>query len=119
MEGNRTGPSETSPLLLAKRVRVCGRACSQHHDPGTAQVVDNTSCFLLISNQAVVPENGEELFVLAGSLRDELGSYPTHAWVRNPPGFAGRMFARESGLEGCTVWGKTGHLNSPEVGVEE
>jgi len=30
-------------------------------------------------------DDGEEFFVLQGEVRDELGSYATHCWVRQPP----------------------------------
>ncbi|MCB9947770.1 MAG: cupin domain-containing protein [Rhodospirillaceae bacterium] len=49
---------------------------------------------------------GEEILVLAGTLRDEDGDYRQGTWIRNPD-------AHRHGLatgEGCTLWVKRGHL---------
>ena len=49
---------------------------------------------------------GDEIFVLAGSFRDEHGSYAKGTWIRNP---AGTRHGIES-PEGCMLWIKRGHL---------
>ena len=49
---------------------------------------------------------GEEIFVLEGVFADELGTYPTGTWIRNPAGSSHTPFSRE----GCTIYVKTGHL---------
>ena len=51
---------------------------------------------------------GEEIFVLAGSLEDEHGSYPKGAWLRNPPGSVPERWSRD----GCELYVKTGHLGA-------
>jgi len=51
-------------------------------------------------------EGGDEIFVLAGSFRDENGSYKKGTWIRNPPG-ARHGFESP---EGCLLWIKRGHL---------
>lgn len=49
---------------------------------------------------------GEELFVLAGELRDEHGVYPAGTWVRQPPGSDHAPWSDP----GCTVLVIAGHL---------
>ncbi len=49
---------------------------------------------------------GEEIFVLEGTFEDEMGSYPTGTWLRNPPNSCHTPFTRE----GCVIFVKTGHL---------
>lgn len=49
---------------------------------------------------------GDEIFVIAGSFQDELGSYKKGTWIRNPPG---TRHGIES-PEGCLLWIKRGHL---------
>jgi anti-sigma factor ChrR (cupin superfamily) len=49
---------------------------------------------------------GEEIFVLDGVFEDELGSYPSGTWLRNPPGSIHTPFSRE----GCIIYVKVGHL---------
>lgn len=51
---------------------------------------------------------GEEIFVLAGSLEDEHGSYPKGAWLRNPPGSVPERWSRD----GCELYVRTGHLGA-------
>jgi hypothetical protein len=46
-----------------------------------------------------LPE-GEELFVLRGELTDERGTYPTHTWLRLPPGAS----HRPRSASGCLVY---------------
>jgi len=49
---------------------------------------------------------GEEIYVLSGTLTDDLGAYPDGSWIRNPPGYR-----RQLGAQGSTVyWVKRGHL---------
>jgi anti-sigma factor ChrR (cupin superfamily) len=55
---------------------------------------------------------GEELLVLAGTLQDEHGTYPTGTWIRQPDGSSHSPYSRE----GCTLWVKRGHL--PPVSPE-
>jgi anti-sigma factor ChrR (cupin superfamily) len=50
---------------------------------------------------------GEEIFVLAGDLRDGTGSYRAGDWIRNPPGFRRAL----SSEHGATFWSKRGHLS--------
>ena len=49
---------------------------------------------------------GKELFVLAGTMDDEQGSYPAGTWMRWP------MDSRHnpSSTQGCLLWVKHGHL---------
>lgn len=57
-----------------------------------------------------VPEHdhpgGEEIYVIAGRLADEAGSYAQGTWLRFPDGSRHRPFSEE----GCTLYVKTGHL---------
>lgn len=55
-----------------------------------------------------VHPGGEEIFVLDGVFSDEEGSYPAGTWLRNPPYSHHRPFSRG----GCTIWVKTGHMDS-------
>jgi anti-sigma factor ChrR (cupin superfamily) len=50
---------------------------------------------------------GEEILVLQGVLRDELGSYPAGSWLRSP---CGSRHAPFTGDEGALVYVKLGHL---------
>lgn len=85
-----------------------------------------------LSADVTLPPNGEELLVLEGELSDpdlatqrdegkgvevDDGTYRRRTWARNPAFFAGRVVRRTAGPEGCLVWFKTNHLNSPEIGV--
>jgi anti-sigma factor ChrR (cupin superfamily) len=49
---------------------------------------------------------GAELYVIAGELQDEHGTYPAGTWLRTPRGSSHAPRAREATL----VWVKTGHL---------
>lgn len=49
---------------------------------------------------------GEEVFVLSGEFRDELGIYPTHTWSRSPHMSEHFPFVEEE----TVIWVKTGHL---------
>jgi anti-sigma factor ChrR (cupin superfamily) len=49
---------------------------------------------------------GEEVLVLAGGYRDELGSYGVGSWVRSPPGSAHEV----SSDSGALLYVKSGHL---------
>ena len=52
---------------------------------------------------------GEEVFVLAGELRDEHGTYPAGTWIRNPVGSEHTPFSPE----GALLFVKSGHLLAP------
>lgn len=64
-----------------------------------------------------VPKHGEEVFVVEGSMSDDLGEHRLWSWARNS--VAGQVLQREAGPEGCLLYIKSGHLASPEVGVGE
>ncbi|MES2624224.1 MAG: cupin domain-containing protein [Pseudomonadota bacterium] len=49
---------------------------------------------------------GEEIYVIAGNIRDDEGSYPAGTWLRLPPGSSHFMVAVENAL----LWVKSGHL---------
>ncbi|WP_045385661.1 cupin domain-containing protein [Vibrio rotiferianus] len=49
---------------------------------------------------------GEEIFVLSGEFKDELGEYPTHTWLRSPHMSEHFPFVEEE----TVIWVKTGHL---------
>jgi anti-sigma factor ChrR (cupin superfamily) len=55
---------------------------------------------------------GEEFFVLAGTCRDEDGSYGVGTWRRTPIGAAPTLFSDE----GCRIYVKRGHLLNPPPG---
>jgi anti-sigma factor ChrR (cupin superfamily) len=52
---------------------------------------------------------GEEIFVLAGDLGDEYGTYGPGTWIRNPAGHRRRLRSKS----GATYWAKRGHLLTP------
>ena len=52
---------------------------------------------------------GEEVFVLAGELRDEHGTYPAGTWIRNPVGSEHAPFSPP----GALLFVKSGHLLAP------
>ena len=58
-----------------------------------------------------VPEHshpgGEEVYVIAGSLADDEGTYVQGSWLRFPDGSHHQPFSDE----GCTLYVKTGHLS--------
>jgi anti-sigma factor ChrR (cupin superfamily) len=49
---------------------------------------------------------GEEIFVLSGELKDELGTYPGGTWLRNPSSSEHSPYAEQE----TVLWVKTGHL---------
>ncbi|WP_235015505.1 cupin domain-containing protein [Oceanicoccus sp. KOV_DT_Chl] len=49
---------------------------------------------------------GEEIYVLSGELKDELGSYPAGSWIRSPHLSEHHPFVEEDTL----IWVKVGHL---------
>ena len=51
---------------------------------------------------------GEEIFVLAGELKDEHGSYPRGTWLRSPDGSEHRPYVEQE----TVIWVKTGHLSA-------
>jgi anti-sigma factor ChrR (cupin superfamily) len=50
---------------------------------------------------------GEEIFVLEGTFRDELGDYPSGTWIRSPHGSKHTPY---TGPEGALILVKVGHL---------
>jgi anti-sigma factor ChrR (cupin superfamily) len=50
---------------------------------------------------------GEEIFVLEGTFRDELGDYPSGIWIRSPHGSKHTPY---TGPEGALILVKVGHL---------
>lgn len=50
---------------------------------------------------------GEEILVLEGRFRDELGEYPQGSWLRSP---CGSEHAPFTGAEGALIYVKVGHL---------
>ena len=55
---------------------------------------------------AVDCPDGEEIFLLSGSLKDEYGTYRAGTWIRNPAGFRHDL----ESMDGATYWVKRGHL---------
>ena len=51
-------------------------------------------------------DNGEEFFVLRGSVRDEAGSYGLHDWVRQPPNSVHSI----ASPEGCVFFTFAHHI---------
>ncbi|EPP2127661.1 cupin domain-containing protein [Vibrio alginolyticus] len=49
---------------------------------------------------------GEEIFVLSGEFRDELGTYPALSWIRSPHMSEHFPFVEQETI----IWVKTGHL---------
>lgn len=62
-----------------------------------------------------VQPKGAETFVVEGSFADELGEHRTWSWTREA--VAGLHRHRTAGPTGCLMYVKSGHLESPEVGV--
>jgi hypothetical protein len=63
--------------------------------------------------EAVVRANatgGMEILVLSGGFQADDEMLEQHAWLRLPPGAA---FEARCAAQGCVVWIKTGHLESP------
>lgn len=57
-----------------------------------------------------VHPGGEEIFVLDGVFRDELGDYPAHSWLRNPPWSKHQPYTE---AEGALIYVKVGHIGAP------
>jgi len=51
---------------------------------------------------------GEEIYVVDGVFEDEHGRYPSGSWIRSPHMSLHKPFSKE----GCTIFVKTGHLQS-------
>ena len=47
--------------------------------------------------------------LLDGVFRDELGDYPAHSWLRNPPGSKHDPY---TGAEGALIYVKVGHVGA-------
>ncbi len=56
---------------------------------------------------------GEEILVLDGLFRDELGEYPTGTWLRSPRSSRHAPF---TGPEGALIYVKVGHLGATQTG---
>jgi anti-sigma factor ChrR (cupin superfamily) len=50
---------------------------------------------------------GEEIYVINGEFKDELGSYPAGTWIRSPHLSSHNPFVEQNTL----IWVKIGHLN--------
>lgn len=62
--------------------------------------------------QPQVHPGGEEIYVLEGVFRDELGAYPAGTWLRNPPLSRHRP---STGAEGALIYVKTGAIGAPGI----
>ncbi len=60
--------------------------------------------------QPHVHPGGEEIYVLEGVFRDELGDYPAGSWLRNPSYSRHEPF---TGAEGALIYVKTGAIGAP------
>ena len=60
--------------------------------------------------QPHVHPGGEEILVLEGVFRDELGAYPAGSWLRSPPGSRHNPFTED---EGALIYVKVGHVGAP------
>jgi anti-sigma factor ChrR (cupin superfamily) len=56
-----------------------------------------------------VHPGGEEIFVLEGVFRDELGEYPARSWLRNPPWSKHEPYTE---AEGALIYVKVGHIGA-------
>ena len=56
-----------------------------------------------------VRPGGEEIFVLEGVFRDELGAYPAGSWLRSPPMSRHTPFTE---AEGALIYVKVGHIGA-------
>jgi len=52
---------------------------------------------------------GEEILLIDGDLRDQIGTYEARTWIRNPPGLRGALGSQR----GAVYWVKRGHLRVP------
>lgn len=50
---------------------------------------------------------GEEIYVISGTLADELGTYPAGTWIRYPAGSEQSPYSDQ----GCVIYVKIGHLS--------
>jgi anti-sigma factor ChrR (cupin superfamily) len=55
---------------------------------------------------------GEEILVVEGLFRDELGEYPAGTWLRSPRWSRHTPF---TGAEGALIYVKVGHLGAPQI----
>jgi anti-sigma factor ChrR (cupin superfamily) len=49
---------------------------------------------------------GEEIYVITGEFKDELGSYPEGTWIRSPHLSSHNPYVEQNTL----IWVKVGHL---------
>lgn len=85
----RQGDREVCPLFADEREQVS----LERWQAGTALTIENVK--------------GAEILVVAGELNDGEVTYPTNSWLRYP---LGANIELTAGLEGATVYLKTGHL---------
>ena len=78
-----------------------------HNDPAGPETVTLERIDPGVQVPAYVCSEGEEVFVLDGTLADEHGTYPQGTWIRNPVGHAHGL----TSPDGCTIWVKRGHLS--------
>jgi anti-sigma factor ChrR (cupin superfamily) len=77
-----------------------------HHDGNTGERVELERLEAGAGIAAVDCPDGEEIFLLSGSLKDEYGTYNAGTWIRNPAGFRHGLESKD----GATYWVKRGHL---------
>jgi len=77
-----------------------------HHDADTGERVALERLEPRAGIAAVDCPDGEEIFLLSGSLKDEYGTYRGRTWIRNPAGFRHGL----ESMDGATYWVKRGHL---------
>jgi len=104
--------------LDRRRVIADGRALpGPHHREGLTQTPLFSCGAITIVLLHFAPQSsigphrhhdGEEFFVLDGSLSDEHGAYETHTWVRQPCGTVHSVVSES----GCTLFSIAGHLLS-------
>lgn len=102
--GHRVVASESATW---QRSDVPGReVLTLYEEPGHAERMR----LVRIAPGTRLPEHahpgGEEIYVIAGSLADEQGTYEQGSWLRLPDASHHRPFSDE----GCTLYVKTGHL---------
>lgn len=54
---------------------------------------------------------GEEIYVISGEFRDELGVYPAGTWLRSPHGSEHQPYVEQDTL----IWVKVGHLSPTAI----
>lgn len=82
--------------------------CVLFDDPTTGETVE---MFRMNPGSSFIEfqvTDGEEIFVLEGSVEDDQGIYPKGTWIRNPDGLKYRL----SSKSGATIWRKIGHLTN-------